>query len=320
MVGFVFSIIVLVVAIIAFAIAVRAKKRASSLDAGTEKDDWNVGSVIARVVGVVAIIGALLLFWFSVSYTQDVGEANVLKSITGQVVGQETEAGLHLKAPWVDTVTFSIRNQQIVFGNDSDVSSNHTGGEVLGEQITTNDKNGVKEIVDIALRYSIDANSVDNIYRNYKSEDNFKSSFVEQDVRSAVRDAPNSFTTIKVLTDRVALQTAMQKEIEEHWKGTGVTIDSISIQSITPPKSVTEAYAQATQSQINITKAQNNLDATKVSAQAQVVQAKAKADANNLLSASLSPQVLEQNYINALKAGTVYVVPEGATPLISTAK
>ncbi len=62
--------------------------------------------------------------------------------------------------------------------------------------------------------------------------------------------------------------------------------------------------------------AEADLRVTQVSAQARVVEAQAEADANRLLSELLTPQVLEQRRIEAMREGTVFVVPEGATPLV----
>jgi hypothetical protein len=84
------------------------------------------------------------------------------------------------------------------------------------------------------------------------------------------------------------------------------------------PDSVKDSYAAAQQAQIEVTKEQAKLDAVKISSQQEVVKAQAAADANDLLTKSLSPEILQNKYLEALKAGTVYVVPEGSTPFIST--
>ena len=278
------------------------------------------GHLIALWSAIVLGALAILLTVTSSIYTQDVGEANVIRDWTGNVAGQETASGLHLKAPWQDIVTFNIRNQQVVFSGTHENNPDYTGGEAIGPQITVQDEDGVTDNIDIALRYSIDSSYVDQVYRQFKTEDNFKVSFIEQDLRGAVRQVPNDFSTLDLITKRAKVEAGVLAELQKRWRTTGVSIDSVSLQEIRPPKSVVASYAAAQQAQIDVTKAQANLSATKVDAQQKVVQAQAEADANAILNASLTPAILQQHYLDALKAGTVYVVPEGSTPYIGAAR
>jgi len=256
-----------------------------------------IAGFIAAALAVVAVI-----FLASASlYTQDAGEAKVLKDITGNIVGQNNSTGLQTKAPWVETVTFNIRNQQVVFAGKNGEQSDNSGGAANGPQITVQDKDGVSSNVDIALRYSIRPNAVTDIYREFLNEDNFKKSFIEQDVRSVVRLVPNSFSTIDLLTKRGEVETAVLEALEARWEDDGVVVDSISLQEIRPPESVVASYAAAQEAQINVTKEQANLQAQEVKAQQKVVNAQAEADANALLTASLSPQILQQRYLDTLK-------------------
>jgi regulator of protease activity HflC (stomatin/prohibitin superfamily) len=273
---------------------------------------------LVRGIGVVSLLLGLGLGFASATFSQSAGEADVLVDWTGNIVGSTTTTGLHFRAPWDDVTTFNIRNQQVVYVGNSQDAPDNTGGKANGPDVTVQDKDGVTDHIDIALRYSINPNSVIAIYKSFKNEDGFKTTFIEQDVRSAVRTAPNQFTTLQLLTKRSAVETAIQSQIEKHWAGSGVTIDSVSMQEVRPPANVVASYAAAQQAQINVTTQKNNLAAAQVSAQQQVVQAQAQAKANDLLSASLSPQILQNKYLDALKAGTVYVVPSGSTPFIQT--
>lgn len=272
---------------------------------------------VTGLVGAALAATGVLLAVFSSFYTQGPGESILQKDITGNVVGSTVGTGVHWKAPWVDTTVYNIRQQQIKFvGNNG--NSDNAGGTADGAQVTVQDADGVTSNIDVALRYSIRPDSVIDIYKQFGSEDNFKQSFIEQDIRSAVRDAPNQFHTLALLTDRVSVTNAIKSDLEARWAKFGVTIDSVSLQEIRAPKSVVQSYAEAQQAQISVQKEQAKLDAAKISAQQKVVQAEADAKANGLLTASLTPQVLQQHYIDALKAGTVYVVPQGSTPFIGT--
>ena len=81
--------------------------------------------------------------------------------------------GLHWKAPWVDTVTFDVRNQRAVFVTEQSFGEgDNIGGAPDGPQITVQDAEGVTANIDIAIRYSLDPDSVIDIYSAYYSEEN----------------------------------------------------------------------------------------------------------------------------------------------------
>jgi regulator of protease activity HflC (stomatin/prohibitin superfamily) len=324
---FVVGIFLIVAAAVVFVVA--TLKRATTeptLDPVTRQETKRAGGSkrTIRLVGAGLLVAAALSFSFASFYTQDPGEANVLKDVTGNIVGQNNDTGLQLKAPWVNTVTFNIRNQQVVFSGPTGQQSDNNGGTANGPQITAQDKDGVSSNIDIALRYSIRPDAVTDIYRKFLSEDNFKKSFIEQDIRSVVRQVPNTFSTLDLLTKRGNVEAAMLKALEARWESEGVTVDSISLQEIRPPDSVVQSYAAAQEAQINVTKEQANLAAEQVKAQQKVVNAQAESDANALLNASLSPQILQQRYLDTLKelaaAGNLVVVPDGFNGLVNVAK
>lgn len=314
---FIFWLIVLIVgAAVAVPALLGARRQPKDSEA---RFGLGVTSAIGGVVALVAIIFLIINSF----YTQGPGEAVLQKKdITGNVVGSTTDSGLHWKAAWIDTTEYNIRQQQIKFVGDG--KSDNSGGEADGSQVTVQDRDGVTSNIDVSLRYSIRPDSVVDIYKQFGSEDNFKQTFIEQDIRSAVRDAPNQFHTLELLTNRIDVTNAIQKDLEARWKRFGVTIDSVSLQEVRAPKSVTESYAQAQQAQINVSKEQSKLDAAKVSAQQKVVQAQAEADANAKLNASLTPQILQQRYLDTLKElaanGNLVVVPEGFNGLVNVSK
>jgi regulator of protease activity HflC (stomatin/prohibitin superfamily) len=284
-------------ALIALAVAVFFKPNTLGTD-----DPPTRGRRLPNIIGgVLTGIFTLLAILTSSLYTQDAGEAKVLKDVTGNIVGQNNTTGLQTKAPWVDTVTFNIRNQQVIFAGATGSSGADANGAANGPQITAQDADGVSSNIDVALRYSIRPDAVTDIYKEFQSEENFKKSFIETDVRSVVRLVPNSFSTLDLLTKRGDVEASILERLEERWADDGVVVDSISLQEIRPPESVVASYAAAQEAQINVTKEQANLEANKVKAQQKVNNAQAEADANALLNSSLTPAILQQRYLDTLK-------------------
>jgi len=281
-----------------------------------------------RVLGALSIVAAVLtlgVLWMGSTYTQDAGESIMQKDITGNIVGSTTETGLHFKPIWVDTSTFNIRNQQVIFVTPSKDGDNQ-GGTPDGPEITANDKDGVQVNLDVAVTYSIEPNRVVDIYKSYKSEDNFKQQYIFQAIRSAVRQAPNQYKTIDVLTKRDKVNATIEQKLRAFFDQNdyGVKVDNVSLQQTTYDPKVIQAYNDAQQAQIAVSQEQAKLDQAKISAQQAVVKAEAQAKANAELNASLTPQILQQQYIDALKAigdkGNLVVVPQGSQPFVQVAK
>jgi regulator of protease activity HflC (stomatin/prohibitin superfamily) len=321
---FIFGIILLLAGIASLLLARRYGARATATAAGVggPAASARTASRVALGIGLLLLVIGLVFGISSTVYAQDAGEARVIKSFTGDIVGQTTSTGLHVKAPWDSTVNFNIRNQTVTYINPSGGSnSDNNGGTRTGPYITVQDKDGVSENVSITVRYSIRPDSVTTIYRSFRDEESFKASFITQDVRAVVREVPNGYSTLEVLTKRAEIESSIERALTKRWADTGVEVNSISLQEIEAPKAVTQSYAEAQQAQIDVTKQQAKLDATKVSAQQAVVTAQANARANDLLTKSLSSRVLTQHYIDALQAsaasGGLIVVPNGSSPLIN---
>ena len=281
--------------------------------------DAKIGGIAAGVVIAVLGIFAILSQTF---YTQDTGEASVLVDVSGNIAGQEVSPGFHSKAPWQDVKTFNIRNQQISYEGKGD--TNYSGGSAQGPSVTAVDADGVSSEIDINVRYSLTADKVTDIYRQYKDEQTFVANYVTQTIRGEVRKVPNTYATIDVLTKQNRLQADIQTALEQKFSGSGVTVDNVSLQNVDPPAAIKASYAAAQQAQINVTKEKANLAATQVSAQQQVVQAKAQAEANKELDKGLTDAVLKSRYIDALKIigakGNLVIVPSGTNPIINTGK
>lgn len=300
---------------------------------GMAKSDEEPGAkrygVITASIGI--IIG-LLVTIPSYFYTQDAGEAKVQVSWTGELIGQTTETGIHFKAPWVGARTFDVRNNLVAYVGSADQNGNlvnYSGNATTGPQITFQDREGVTGNLDLTVRYSLQGDQVLSIYTEYQTQEAFVNKVISETVRSVARQAASSRTTIQVYNDRAGLAADIQLALEEKLGTQGVTVEDVSLQEVRYSADVVNRFDEAQAARIAVDKAEADQEAATVTARtkvieaqgladAAVVQAEGQAKANDTLTKSLSPEVLTQRYIDALTNGTVFVVPEGSTPLITT--
>lgn len=300
MIGFVIAIIVLI------------------LGLGTAlycRDGW--GYTVLGIAFVIALIASVL----GCVYAQDIGEVKVIRNMGGAIEGTSTEAGFHFKAPWQDTVTYDIRNNVLSFMGDSEADQ-FEGGSANGSAVTINDKSGTTATIDIQVNYSLDPQTAEELYANYGTQENFVKSVCAVDIRSIPREVSGQFDTISILTARGDFTSAVQDALTEKWKDYGLIVEQVSIQNVVYPDSIKDKYSEAAAAEIAKTTAENQKEVAQVEADTKVVQANGEAEANRVLAESLTPEVIQQNYINALKDisanGNLVVVPEGSTPVVST--
>jgi regulator of protease activity HflC (stomatin/prohibitin superfamily) len=272
------------------------------------RSGWTIfGGVGAGVLGFV-------FFFFSTYVAVDPGEAKVLKEWTG-VVNQEpiVTPGVHWKAPWEDAIDFDVRNQVAVFLGDGNQSYN--GSPTNGPQITFADRDGVPGNMDLVVLYSIKPDFVVGLVEDYANQDDFRVKVIEQDIRSVPRDIPGKYSTIQMLTNRPAVAEDIRKALESEWQDKGVVIEDVSIQEIRYSGDVLRRFEDAQNAQTEVVKAEADLAKARIDAQQKIAQAEAEAEANRILSESLTPQVLQQRYYDVLDGANLIVVPEGFTAL-----
>lgn len=273
---------------------------------------------LVRLIALAAVLLGAVLFLLSGLYTQDAGEAKVQRSFTGALVGQTTEPGLHFKAPWVQTVTFDIRNQTVSYVGPAEAAdTDHSGGRRTGPQITFQDREGVTGNLDVVVRYSIKPDAVLDIYREYQTQQNFLSRVITNDVRSVARAIPAKYNTIQVYNERERIGAELREALEERWASEGVIVEQVSLQEIRYSDNVRARFDEAQAARIAESRARAEQEVKRVEAESRIIEAQGIADANEILTESLTPEVLTQRYLEAIASGTVFVVPEGSTPLLN---
>lgn len=281
-----------------------------------QDDDMKMPSVIpAAILAVAIVVTGTQCF-----YTQDAGDVKVLIDFGGNIAGSSSDTGIHFKAPWQSIVTYDIRNNVISFVGDGE--ENYVGGSAEGPQVTINDSSGTQANIDIQVNYSLDPSKAIELYENYGTQENFVQAIAAVDTRAIPREVAGQFDTLTVLTNRGALTDAIEEALKAKWEPLGLTIEQISVQEVRYPESITTAYANAQQVEVERQQAENQQAVAEAEAETRRIEAEGEANANRILTQSLTSEVLQQQYIEALKSaadnGSLIVVPEGSQPIVGT--
>lgn len=314
-----------IVAIVALVVIAKHNAYVRERNARIEERGWGTKDMESEVTAAWALAPlalAAVALAIGCLYAQDVGEAVVIRNFGGSLAGHTTEAGFHAKAPWQDVTSWDIRNRLINLYRDNEYK--YDNGSYDGATVTVNDQSGTKADVDVQVIYSIDADSVEQLYAEYGTQEAYVSNYVSNDVRQTVRDCAGNFSTIQLLTDRDAFARSINDALASRWDGKGVIVESVQVQDVRYAQSITDAYANAQTAEIEKQRALNAQETAKVEAETKKIEAQGEAEANKVLTESLTPEVLQQLYYETLKSvgssGNLVLLPEGSTPIVNTTK
>lgn len=264
---------------------------------------------------ICGIFFALVLMLFCV-YAQDVGEVCILRNWGGQLAGTTEEAGFHLKAPWQSVIRYDIRNNIVNLYRSSDYG--YDNGTATGAEVTVYDKSGAQANVDVQVIYSLDPDAAVALYKNYQKQENFVQIVAVNNVRDAARNCSGKFTTIQLLTDREQYAKAIYDKLSPEWAELGLHVQEVNVQDIRYSEEIVAAYNNAQKTEISKQEAVNEQETEKVKIETEVLKAEGEAKANKIRSESLTPEILQQEYIEALKeSDTVYVVSGDSMSVIN---
>lgn len=185
--------------------------------------------------------------------------------------------------------------------------------------------------LDVTVQFHLNGERAREVYTVFG--EHYDDNIVHTQVRTSVRDAASGFTAMELVDDRVRLQAQMSTLVRDGLANTlrgrrvnadAVIIDNVLIRNIDLPNSLDQAIAQrqaevqetqrrqqavltAAQEQIRVrtqaeTAAQDLLIRTRADAEALRIRSEAQAAANNRVAASLTPEVLMSQRIEATRA------------------
>lgn len=278
---------------------------------------------VPKIALAVPLALTIIFAGCSMIYTQGVGEVVVLKNWGGSLAGSDVDAGFGVKMPWQNVTKYDIRNNVLSFMG-SEEEDQFEGGSANGSAITINDLNGSQASASIQVNYSLDPAAAEELYVNYGSQENFVKSICAVDIRSIPREVSGKFDTLTILTARGEFTAAIQEALTEKWKPYGLIVEQVSVQNVVYPQSIVDKYSESQAAEIAKATAENNQAVAEVEAQTKIIQAEGEAEANRVLSNSLTSEVIQQHYVDALisigQNGNLVVVPEGGSPMVMTNK
>ncbi len=236
------------------------------------------------IIGIVVLAIIVMMFFSKTFVTVDRGEAGVLwKRFDGGVVTDSPPLGegFHIVAPWNKVDIYNVR-QQNKFIKDMEVLSS----------------NGLEIKLDVSILYQPKIDQLGFLHKT-KGE-NYLDVVIIPEVRSAGRSIVGRYIPEQLYSSkRDVIQKEIFDEVARKAKSQYVQINDILIRDVTLPPTIKDAIERKLKQEQESLEYEFRLITADKEAQKQIIEAKGKAEANRILSASLTDKILKDKGIEA---------------------
>lgn len=177
------------------------------------------------------------------------------------------------------------------------------------EPFSVNAKDGSIFEVDPVLSYKIARGHAPNIFRKYRKDvADLEQGILRNYVKDAFKNVFNTFTTDNILSQRQKFDNEVTTLLRSELQQEGFEIDQLTF-GLKYPESITAAINAKNKAVQEAQQASNQLVKDSIDARRKIIQAEAERKANELRQQSLTPMLIQQQFIEKW---------DGRTPLYGT--
>lgn len=318
---------------------------------GTKKVTLNGTEVKLRwLIGFVPLGLLILVLAFTCIKTVSPGKVAVPVAF-GHTQGN-MQSGLHIVAPWVDLKTFSTRQEQYTM-----VHNQAEGAQNGDDSVPVLGNDGATANIDATLLYHVASLDAAKLYKDIGTD--FQDKIVRPTARTCIRDEFGGFPIIDAATaERDRVSTDIHRCIETNFSKHDLVLDDFQLRNVGLSQELTSAIDAKVAAQQAAQKTVFEIQQATGVARVTVTQAKAQADAQQILACGgtkeqikddttgklvdtvvpndkehcdqrqLTPQFLQLQYIQSLKGlvdspnNSTVILPfdQNLTPLLNVGK
>jgi len=238
----------------------------------------NGGKMILTVVLGLIVVVAL---WKS-SVTIAGGQGGVLfKTFSGGIDTENTYGeGWHLIAPWNDMITYEVRQQEVL------------------EDMAVLSSNGLEISLEVSAWYQPMLKDLPRLHQ--EKGQNYLDRVVKPAIRSASRSVIGRYTPEEIYsTKRDAIQSEINVETKKILDKQFIQLNEVLVRDITLPPTIKTAIEGKLKQEQESLEYEFKLQKAQKEAQKVKIEAEGKAEANRILNASLTPNILKEKGIEA---------------------
>ena len=297
------------------------------LPTGRNKPIPGIGNPLRAFAGkapwVIIAVLALLSLPSMFVYINPGNVGIVIHKLGGGVDQRPLGQGLHFRNP----LTTGIEEYP-VFMQTLILTRGNTEGSTGNDEINVNSVEGQPVSLDVSLSFELDASKTPRLYTTFRTDiEHIQHGYVKQAIRQALQEVVGSEPIADMLGPKKAEVVARaQNLIATRLAPYGFMVKQFTINEIRAPAEVMQAINTKNVMQQQALTAQNELqknmynaqgDSIRASGRAKAIltEAQAQAEANRLLSQSITPTLVQYEMTKKWN-GQMPQVTGGATPLL----
>lgn len=235
------------------------------------------------IIPILLSIIVLIIFLSKSIVTIGAGEAGVLwKRFDGGVVINKPPIGegFHIIAPWNNVVVYQVRQQEIF------------------EKMKVLSSNGLDIALEMTAWFQPNYSELGNLHQQKGVQ--YRESVLGPVLRSAARSVVGRYTPEQLYSSkRDTIQLEIFKESKRILDSQYVQLNEVLVRDVTLPPTIKDAIERKLKQEQEALEYKFRIEKAEKEAQRQVIEAQGKADANRILSASLTDKILQDKGIDA---------------------
>lgn len=234
-------------------------------------------------IPLIALLIILIIVLAKSAITIRSGEAGVLyKTFGGGVVIDKPPLGegFHIIAPWNKVIVYEVRQQEIF------------------EPMQVLSSNGLEIKLDASAWYQPVYGDLGNLHQ--QKGENYLQRIIQPAIRSAARSVVGRYTPEQLYsTKRDAIQDEIYTETKKILDDQYIQLNQVLVRDVTLPPTIKEAIERKLKQEQESLEYEFRLVTAAKEAEKVIIEAQGKADANRILSASLTDKILQDKGIEA---------------------
>ena len=281
------------------------------------------GRAVRLALGAVVLVALFLLARSTVTYIEPGHVGIVIHRGGGGVDPQPLGPGFHMRNPLLTQITeYPTFMQTLLLTKDP------TEGSPNNEEINVNSIEGQPLSLDVSMSFELRPDKVPQLYSTFRTDVfTIQHGFIKQAIRQSLQEVVGNEEIAAILGPKKAevvarTQAALQKRVDPY----GIDVKQFTLNEFRAPKAVMDAISLKNVMQQQALTAQNELQKNTFQAQgdsikavgrakAILAEAEAQAKANDLLSRSITSNLVQYEMAKRWN-GQMPTVTGGAMPML----
>ncbi len=235
------------------------------------------------IIPIIFLVIIGLIFISKSTVNIDAGEAGVLwKRFAGGVVTDQPPLGegFHIVAPWNTVTVYEVRQQE------------------LFEKMKVLSSNGLDILLEVSAWYQPKYNELGKLHQERGEQ--YVERVIMPAMRSAARSVVGRYTPEQLYASkRDIIQLEIFDETKAILDSQFIQLNEALVRDVTLPPTIKDAIERKLKQEQESLEYKFRIEKAQKEAERQVIEAKGKADANRILSASLTEKILQDKGIDA---------------------